>query len=140
MLFKRTQYVLKEWREAKAEIRLDDKIQLDIREYSIAKVMQTEPQTFSQFDSPINFLEEMSMRSLIHKVLLLAINFFSIATEIRLMDSLKHPSAEEKAKSCEFKRSDLYHLTAIKILCTYVPYDSILIKHIQSSYLNHYKH
>lgn len=42
-------------------------------------------------------------------------------------------------KSAEFRKSELYHLTAIKIFCTYVPCDSVLVKHIRISYSNHYK-
>lgn len=45
------------------------------------------------------------MRGLIKKALLFVINFFSIATEIRLLDAPRYVSPEDKIKSLEFKRS-----------------------------------
>lgn len=101
--------------------------------------MQPTPMTYKDFDRKIDIGEELQMLSLVKKVLLFTINFFSIATEIRLIDAHNHLTQEEKMKSVEFKRSELYHLTAIKVFCTYIPYDSVLVKHIQTSYNNHYK-
>lgn len=42
--------------------------------------MQPGPQTYTDFDKKLDFGDEITMVSLIKKVLLFVINFFSIAT------------------------------------------------------------
>jgi hypothetical protein len=80
------------------------------------------------------------LEAVIRKVLLFAISYFTVATEIRLIEVDKYPNnEEEKRKSEEFQKSELYHLTSIKIFATFVPYESMFIKHVLHSYSNHYK-
>lgn len=102
--------------------------------------MQIEPFTYQQYSQPLNFKKEFETDFMIKKVLLFAISYFTVATEIRLIESEKFPNKEEeKRKSEDFQKSELYHLTSIKIFGTYVPYESMFIKHVQHSYQNHYK-
>ena len=102
--------------------------------------MQMEPYLYSNCDSALNFKKELETDSIIKKILLFAISYFTVATEIRLIEVDKYPNnEEEKRKSEEFQRSELFHLTSIKIFCTYVPYESMFVRHVLHSYNNHYK-
>lgn len=52
--------------------------------------MQPGALTYQDFNKKADLIEEISMLSLLKKVLLFTINFFSIATEMRLIDIHKH--------------------------------------------------
>lgn len=132
--------MFKEWRTNKNVSGENEDVQTWIKNYSIGNAMQMEPFLYNDYDAPLSFKRELEQDSIIKKVLLFAISYFTVATEIRLIEVDKYPNnEEEKRKSEEFQRSELFHLTSIKIFCTYVPYESVFIKHVLHSYSNHYK-
>lgn len=74
-----------------------------------------------------------SSRSVLEKVLLMALGYFTISTELRLI------AGKSKGKgSAELKESEIYHLLSIIIAATCIPFEILYMKHVLSSYANHY--
>lgn len=139
-ILKRVRWVLKEWRVNKNSSTDNEEVQNWVKTYSIGNAMQMEAYVYTEAEAHINFKKEFELESIIRKVLLFAISYFTVATEIRLNEVDKFQNnEEEKRRSEDFQRSELYHLTSIKIFASFVPYESMFIKHVLHSYSNHYK-
>lgn len=47
-------------------------------------------------------------------------------------------SEENRIESIEFKESQIYHLVSLILTCIYIPFDMMYVRHILSSFTNHY--
>lgn len=65
-------------------------------------------------------------------MLLLALGYFTISTELRLIGGKK------KESGVELRESEIYHLLSIIIAAACIPFDILYMKHVLSSYFNHY--
>jgi hypothetical protein len=69
----------------------------------------------------------------------MALGYFTISTELRLIAGKKASRREgEKASSGELRESEIYHLLSIIIAATCIPFEILYMKHVLSSYANHY--
>ena len=69
----------------------------------------------------------------------MALGYFTISTELRLIATKKYGKREQdKINSQEYKESELYHLLSIIIASACIPFEILYIKHVLSSYSNHY--
>lgn len=69
----------------------------------------------------------------------MALGYFTISTELRLIATKKTKLKEgERASTAEFKESEIYHLLSIIIAASCIPFEILYMKHVLSSYANHY--
>ena len=70
---------------------------------------------------------------------MLALGYFTISTELRLIATKKAKLKEgERASTAEFRESEIYHLLSIIIAAACIPFEILYMKHVLSSYANHY--
>lgn len=70
---------------------------------------------------------------------MLCVGYFTIATELRLIGSEKMKGSKvDKSGIKEHKESEIYHLITLIITSVYVPFDMLLMRHIVTSFNNHY--
>lgn len=85
-------------------------------------------------------LQTEKLPKVIEHALLLTVGYFTIATELRLISAEKYRNCEEKQKkSNEYIESQIYHIIALIITSIYVPYDMIYMRHLFTSFSNHYQ-
>lgn len=84
-------------------------------------------------------MELESYLSILQLVLILCVGYFTIATELRLIGTEKMKGSKvEKGAVKEHRESEIYHLITLIITSVYVPFDMLLMRHIVTSFNNHY--
>jgi len=95
--------------------------------------MQYESNTDVLYESVCN--SKVIMRQFLH----LAMGYFTISTEHRLLAQHRYPSMEEKIVSEEWKSANIFHLFGIIYLAINLNSDLLFMKQLISSYEQHYK-
>lgn len=93
-MLKRVRWVLKEWRNNKNSSDEQDEVLAWIKSYSIGNAMQMEPYPYLEAEAHFNFKREFDLENVFRKVLLFAISYFTVATEIRLSEVDKFQNNE----------------------------------------------
>jgi hypothetical protein len=97
-----------------------------IEDTNIGNIMRITPLKLDDIKSFKEAYEEISKDSLLEKVILLGICYFSLSTELRLIDE----------KMCKFKvESERIHAKAVEVACMYLPPTCPLVEHVSNSYL-----
>lgn len=109
----------------------------EFKNYSIGNAMQINPMTYREFQE--RDTKNYTSKMILEKILLMALGYFTISTELRLIATKKTKLKEgERASSAEFKESEIYHLLSIIIAAACIPFEILYMKHVLSSYANHY--
>ena len=87
------------------------------------------PIKLDEFNVPKEPYGEINKDSLLEKVILLGICYFSLSTELRLIDE----------SLCKFNvESERIHAKAVEIACMYLPPTCPLVEHVSNSYLKYH--
>ena len=79
---------------------------------------------------------ELSRDSIIEKISFLAVSYFCVSTELRLLVNIKeNPNVDPVQVKAE---SEYWHGKALEISCTFLPSESPLVSHIYQSYKKHH--
>ena len=96
---------------------------------NIGNVMRITPIKLDEFNVPLEPYGEINKDSLLEKVILLGICYFSLSTELRLIDE----------NLCKFNiESERIHAKAVEIACMYLPPTCPLVEHVSNSYLKYH--
>lgn len=79
--------------------------------------------------------------SIVFKLLLLSISYFSVSTEIRLNLSDTHNqyySQLERENGCQFIEAEIYHLLSIIVITAFLPFEVLYARHVVNSYTNYF--
>ena len=82
--------------------------------------MQIVPISMSNLEKIPTLEEQVTYLQKMYKALNISICYFAIATEHRLLCDDKY-CEEEKKRSSEYMKSQLFHLNSIIIACKYLP-------------------
>lgn len=133
-------YYLRQWRALKDSKDRPDRnyvLEEEFKNYSIGNAMQINPMTYREFQE--RETKTHSSKTILEKILLMALGYFTISTELRLIAAKKGARREgEKTPSAELRESEIYHLLSIIIAATCIPFEILYMKHVLSSYANHY--
>ena len=89
--------------------------------------------------SPLNLKElaivpetnhELTSNALYEKIIMIAISYFSIATEYRFLDNAENLAFYQN-------ESKYWHKAAVEIACSFLPSECPLVDHILTSYEKH---
>ena len=130
---------VKKWNERKISNRISREFEKHIRDYSISEVIDILPRHYlAQGDALYQSLANTKV--LIRQLLHLAMGYFTLSTEHRLLAEHRYPvSQEHKHASDEWKAANIYHLLAIISLGVNLNSDLLFMKQLISSYEQHYK-
>ncbi|KRW98821.1 hypothetical protein PPERSA_10592 [Pseudocohnilembus persalinus] len=109
-----------------------------IEVFNIGTIMHMNPVLYKDFTYFGDILYEISKRNILEKVIYLSICYFTIATEIRFLEIDKIQGPTQLQQQEGFKRSEIYHLKSIEIVCKYIVSKSPYINHLITSYHKHY--
>ncbi|CAG9310884.1 unnamed protein product [Blepharisma stoltei] len=122
----------KDERLLKSNTRAVDGIQTNgdaIFNLTIEELIMLRPITYHQFKAPSNFIIEISKQSLCQKICLLAISYYSIATELwHLRENYENKISEGKS----------WHSKSLEIAEKLIPFNSPILRHIKESYYERY--
>lgn len=100
-----------------------------VEDTNIGNIMRITPLKAEDFNTLRDNYSEINQDTLIEKVILLGICYFSLSTELRLLDESlsKYNVASERI-----------HSKAVEITCLYLPLSCPLVEHVSSSYLKYH--
>jgi hypothetical protein len=139
-VYQAAKFYLRQWKlqkDNKDRVDRNYVLEEEFKNYSIGNAMQINPMTYKEFQE--RDTKNYTSKMILEKVLLIALGYFTISTELRLIASKKVGKKEgEKSNSTEFKESEIYHLLSIIIAAACIPFEILYMKHVLSSYGNHY--
>jgi len=103
-----------------------------IEDLNIGEVMQIAPVTLQNFMSLPRDEGHLLRDSILHKICLLIVSYFCIATEMRFQCMLK------EIDQGLMTESEFWHAKALEIAGTFLPSDCPLLNHILLSYQKHH--
>ena len=101
-----------------------------ISNINIGNVMHLLPLSIEDLAVSPQITHEICRDALYEKMIMVAIGYFSIATECRFL-------CNEENKNLYQNESKYWHKAAVEIVCTFLPNDCPLVSHIVSSYEKH---
>ena len=140
LVYEATKYYLSQWKALKDNKDRPDRnyvLEEEFKNYSIGNAMQIMPMDYQEFN--IKEPKALTSKTVLEKVLLMALGYFTISTELRLIAGKKYGKREgDKSHCIEYRESEMYHLLSIIIAASCIPFEVLYIKHVLSSYCNHY--
>ncbi len=97
---------------------------------NIGNVMHLSPLSLEDLAMSPQVAHEICRDALYEKIIMLAIGYFSLATECRFI------FAEDSSEFCQAE-SRYWHKAAVELVCTFLPVDCPLVGHIVNSYEKH---
>ena len=129
---------LRGWNEAKVVRKVSFALERHVSNYSISEVIDMAPIEYVA-DEEQHYQGLLSTRTVMRQLLHLAMGYFTISTEYRLMAEELYRGSQEKFSSEEYLRANIYHLLAVLFLADNLNCDLLFMKQIVSSYEHHYK-
>ncbi|KAL4456125.1 hypothetical protein ABPG74_014086 [Tetrahymena malaccensis] len=115
-----------------------------IESFNIGSIMHMVPVQYEEFSFFGDLMYEISKKMILEKVIYLSISYFTIATEIRFIEIERNKHLNPKSDQTKnidtegFKKSQIYHLKSIEIVCQHITCKSPYINHLITSYHKHY--